>query len=270
MSRTVIVVLRQEPDPHRQAGSSREDFQTRARKVPRWSAAPVCATKIRSSSPTSYAFACSVSAWTTNGGSGTDRPSASGTAEDHVPGHFLSDADDPYDAAGQVDGIPPQAGPLAQRKPPAARATSARQRCGTAGGACSGGYELGSNSVSAMRLQNIVFDCRDAYELGSFWSAVVGRPLGEGDKPGDEEVIVEMPEGPTLFFAQVPEPKTVKNRLHVCLQPDELRDAEVERVLSLGATMVDDRRRPDGTGWAVLADLEGNEFCMLRSAAERH
>src|SRR4051794_38020092 len=50
-----------------------EGFQTRARKVPRLSAAPVRATKIRSSSPTSYAFACSVSAWTTNGGSGTER-----------------------------------------------------------------------------------------------------------------------------------------------------------------------------------------------------
>ncbi|WP_329108925.1 VOC family protein [Micromonospora sp. NBC_01699] len=121
-----------------------------------------------------------------------------------------------------------------------------------------------------MRLQNIVFDCRNAYELGSFWGAVVGRRLAEDDKPGDEEVVVEMPEGPTLYFAEVPEPKTVKNRLHVCLEPERSRDGEVERVLGLGATMVDDRRRPDGTGWAVLADPEGNEFCMLRSAAERH
>ena len=121
-----------------------------------------------------------------------------------------------------------------------------------------------------MRVQNIVFDCRDAYELGSFWSAVVGRPLAEDDKPGDEEVIIEMAEGPTLYFAEVPEPKTVKNRLHVCLEPDLRRDAEVERALGLGATMVDDHRRPDGGGWAVLADPEGNEFCMRHSAAERH
>ena len=40
-------------------------------------------------------------------------------------------------------------------------------------------------------------------------------------------------------------------------------------MLALGAALVDDRRRPDGTGWAVLADPEGNEFCVLRSAAER-
>ena len=119
-----------------------------------------------------------------------------------------------------------------------------------------------------MRIENIVFDCRNAYELAAFWSAVMGRPLGEGDKPGDDEVIVEMSQGPTLFFAEVPEPKTVKNRLHVCLQPDQARDGEVERVLGLGATMVHDRRRPDGAGWAVLADPEGNEVCMLRSAAE--
>ena len=119
-----------------------------------------------------------------------------------------------------------------------------------------------------MRLKNIVFDCRDAHALATFWSGVVGRPLGDGDVAGDEECIVEMAEGPTLFLAQVPEPKTVKNRLHVCLEPDVRRDAEVDRVLTLGATMVDDRRTPDGQGWAVLADPEGNEFCMLRSAAE--
>jgi predicted enzyme related to lactoylglutathione lyase len=120
-----------------------------------------------------------------------------------------------------------------------------------------------------MRLRNIVFDCHDAFALATFWSGVVGRPVGDGDVPGDEECIVEMAEGPTLFFARVPEPKTVKNRLHVCLEPDVRRDAEVDRVLALGATMVDDRRTPDGKGWAVLADPEGNEFCMLRGAAER-
>lgn len=120
-----------------------------------------------------------------------------------------------------------------------------------------------------MRLRNIVFDCHNAYELGLFWSAVVGRPVADDDRPGDEEVIVEMPQGPTLFFAEVPEPKTVKNRLHVCLEPDEPRDAEVDRVLALGATVVDDRRSPDGRGWVVLADPEGNEFCMLASTAER-
>jgi len=118
-------------------------------------------------------------------------------------------------------------------------------------------------------VQNIAFDCADPYHLGLFWSAVTGHPLGDGDQPGDPEVIVEVPGGPTLFFNQVPEPKAVKNRVHVCLSPDTGRDVEVDRLLGLGATIVSDLRKPDGTGWAVLADPEGNEFCVLRGAAER-
>ncbi len=91
--------------------------------------------------------------------------------------------------------------------------------------------------------------------------------MHEDDKPGDEDVLIE---GAGLLFVTVPEPKTVKNRVHLDLQPkDRTRDEEVERVLALGATLVDDRRNPDGTGWAVLADPEGNEFCVERGAAER-
>jgi predicted enzyme related to lactoylglutathione lyase len=119
-------------------------------------------------------------------------------------------------------------------------------------------------------IQNIVFDCADAYELAQFWSQIVGRPVSDEDEPGHEEVTIEMPDGhPTLYFAQVPEPKTVKNRLHLCLTPDVTRDAEMERVLALGGAVLDDRRNPDGTGWVVFTDPEGNEFCVLRSDAER-
>ncbi len=72
------------------------------------------------------------------------------------------------------------------------------------------------------------------------------------------------------MFIQVPEPKAGKNRLHLDLVPrDRTRDAEVHRILALGANLVDDRRDADGTGWAVLTDPEGNEFCVLRSDAER-
>lgn len=70
--------------------------------------------------------------------------------------------------------------------------------------------------------------------------------------------------------AETYEGKSVKNRLHLCLQPDDrTRDEEVDRIVGLGATLVSDQRRPGGAGWAVLADPEGNEFCVLRSAVER-
>jgi len=68
----------------------------------------------------------------------------------------------------------------------------------------------------------------------------------------------------------VPEPKTVKNRVHLDLMPDDrTRDEEVERLLGIGAALVADHRKPDGGGWVVLADPGGNEFCVERSAAER-
>ncbi len=76
-------------------------------------------------------------------------------------------------------------------------------------------------------------------------------------------------EGPVLYFNQVPESKKIKNRIHLCLRPETLREQEVERLLGLGATFVTDHRNPDGSGWAVLADPEGNEFCVLRSESDR-
>ncbi|AQZ65572.1 glyoxalase [[Actinomadura] parvosata subsp. kistnae] len=118
-------------------------------------------------------------------------------------------------------------------------------------------------------VQNVAIDCANAYELARFWSEVTGCPMHPEDRPGDEETQVMLSEGPVLYFNQVPEPKTGKNRLHLCLRPESSREEEVERLIRLGATLVVDRRREDGTGWAVLADPEGNEFCVLRSAAER-
>ncbi|MFE7440326.1 VOC family protein [Streptomyces chartreusis] len=116
-------------------------------------------------------------------------------------------------------------------------------------------------------IRHTTIDSTDAYGLAGFWSQVLGLPVHEENRPGDEDVLIE---GAGLLFVTVPEPKTVKNRVHLDLQPnDRTRDEEVERVLALGATLVDDRRNPDGTGWAVLADPEGNEFCVERSAAER-
>ncbi|WP_436770594.1 VOC family protein [Yinghuangia sp. YIM S09857] len=118
-------------------------------------------------------------------------------------------------------------------------------------------------------LQNVAVDCSDAHALARFWSAVTGGLLDPGDKPGAHETQVTLPEGPVLYFNQVPEPKTVKNRIHLCLRPAASREEEVERLLGLGATMVADRREPGGAGWAVLADPEGNEFCVLRGDSDR-
>ena len=117
-------------------------------------------------------------------------------------------------------------------------------------------------------VRNIAFDCSDAYAMARFWSAVTGQPLADDDKPGDPVAVVTLADGTRLYFAQVPESKVVKNRLHLCMQPHEDRDGEVRRLLGLGAAMLDDRRQPDGTGWAVLTDPEGNEFCVVRSAQE--
>ena len=72
-----------------------------------------------------------------------------------------------------------------------------------------------------------------------------------------------------MLFIPVPEGKTAKNRMHLDLRPtDCTRDEQVEKALALGATLLGDHRKDDGTGWVTLADPEGNEFCIERSAAE--
>ncbi|WP_405798088.1 VOC family protein [Streptomyces sp. NBC_01506] len=119
------------------------------------------------------------------------------------------------------------------------------------------------------RVGHVTVDATDAFRLGTFWADVLGTKVADDDKPGDDEVLVEA-DGITLLFVEVPEPKSVKNRVHVDLEPqDGTREEEVERLLALGATLVEDHRSPDGRGWATLADIEGNEFCVERNKAER-
>ncbi|MEU9167240.1 VOC family protein [Streptomyces sp. NPDC048420] len=116
-------------------------------------------------------------------------------------------------------------------------------------------------------IRHVTIDCADAYAVADFWSRVLGQPLHEDDGEEDEEVLIE---AAGLLFVTVPEAKTVKNRLHFDLQPqDRTRDEEVDRLLALGASIIDDQRTGDGMGWVVLADPEGNEFCVERSEAER-
>jgi predicted enzyme related to lactoylglutathione lyase len=116
------------------------------------------------------------------------------------------------------------------------------------------------------------FDSLDAFSQSVFWAEVLDFQEDPEDpnEPGDEECPIFSRDGTQqLLFIEVPDSKRVKNRLHLDLRPvDGNRDEELERLVGLGARAVDDRRRPDGTGWVVLADPEGNEFCILRGNAE--
>jgi catechol 2,3-dioxygenase-like lactoylglutathione lyase family enzyme len=115
-------------------------------------------------------------------------------------------------------------------------------------------------------------DCADAYRLSEWWKQVLGYVDLEGDPnlPGHEECMIRSPEtGHRLLFIEVPDRKQGKNRLHLDLRPGpgSTRESELDRLQGLGATVVDDRRLEDGRGWVVLADPDGNEFCILRAEA---
>jgi hypothetical protein len=98
-----------------------------------------------------------------------------------------------------------------------------------------------------------------------FWSDVTQWPCSKEEMPGNPFWLVG-PDGgafPRLVFVEVPEAKRAKNRVHLDPLPqDGPQDQEVARIVSLGARIVDDRRGADPGGWVVMADLEGNEFCV--------
>jgi predicted enzyme related to lactoylglutathione lyase len=124
----------------------------------------------------------------------------------------------------------------------------------------------------ASEFRNITVDCTDARALARFWAEVLGWQVFSDDDP---EVLVapsfpHVGAGPTMLFIPVPEPRTVKNRMHIDIVPKTgTRDEEVARLIELGAGLVEDHRRPDGLGWVWMADPEGNDFCVERSVAER-
>lgn len=123
-------------------------------------------------------------------------------------------------------------------------------------------------------LADIVFDCANPASLARFWAAVLDgydiapydeaelarlASLGITDVADDPTVLVESSSGgPRLWFQRVPEPKTTKNRVHLDVRADDRR-AEVARLRSLGATVLDDRV----DGLTVMSDPEGNEFCII-------
>jgi predicted enzyme related to lactoylglutathione lyase len=114
-------------------------------------------------------------------------------------------------------------------------------------------------------LREIVVDSQDPKGIASFWSQVLGWPLVEDPRGYCWLSSTGQPDAPAplLVFVPVPEPKTVKNRLHIDVNPSGADQAEeLKRLLALGARQVD-----IGQGdvpWIVLADPEGNEFCLLR------
>jgi hypothetical protein len=124
------------------------------------------------------------------------------------------------------------------------------------------------------RIRHVTVDCHHPYQLSLFWTAVTGFAENPDDVnlPEHNEAAILSPDGSYgLLFVRVPgDQKVVKNRVHLDLAPtDRTRDEEADRLIGLGASLVADHRKPDGTGWVTLADPEGNEFCVERSAAER-
>jgi hypothetical protein len=108
--------------------------------------------------------------------------------------------------------------------------------------------------------ESVVVDAEDPWRLARWWAEALGYHVADED-PDGVEIRPAGDGAPTLTFVQVPEAKKVKNRLHLDLRPDD-QDAEVERLVDMGARHVDVGQGEDVT-WVVLADPEGNEFCVL-------
>ena len=122
-----------------------------------------------------------------------------------------------------------------------------------------------------IRIQCVTVDAHDPVGLARFWSEALGWRVTDED---DEETAIEPPEGspandvaPDILFIKVPDEKTVKNRLHFDLRPDD-QQAQLDRLLALGATRADIGQSGEER-WVVLADPEGNEFCVLAPLQDR-
>ncbi|MGH2747625.1 MAG: VOC family protein [Actinomycetota bacterium] len=121
-----------------------------------------------------------------------------------------------------------------------------------------------------LRVQCVCFDSNDPDSTARFWEQVLGWRRTHSDP---DEVVLEPPEGsredgivPDIMFFRVPEGKSVKNRLHLDLRPID-QAAEVARLEALGARRISVGQGEDAT-WVVMADPEGNEFCVLRALTE--
>ncbi|MCG5439934.1 VOC family protein [Micromonospora foliorum] len=112
--------------------------------------------------------------------------------------------------------------------------------------------------------ESLTVDARDPARLARWWAEALGYQVVT-ETPSGVEIRQSPDQLPALFFGPVPEGKERKNRLHLDLRPAN-QEAEVERLVDMGARHVD-----IGQGdveWTVLADPEGNEFCVLREREE--
>ena len=113
-----------------------------------------------------------------------------------------------------------------------------------------------------LSLDTITFDCADPKLLAAFWAAALGMVVDDED---DDGAFVVDPEGNSkrLFFQSVPEPKRVKDRIHLDVRPSGSMAAEVARLKELGATE-EGLVEVENSFWTIMLDPEGNEFCVLR------
>ena len=112
------------------------------------------------------------------------------------------------------------------------------------------------------RFTELAIDCADPARVAEFWAAVLEYAVIDTGVDGEVEIGPPGGGGPTLVFVQVPERKSVKNRVHIDVNPSgQDQAAELQRLLALGARQVDVGQRD--VNWVVLADPEGNEFCLL-------
>jgi predicted enzyme related to lactoylglutathione lyase len=113
----------------------------------------------------------------------------------------------------------------------------------------------------AARWEQVVVDSEDPARLARWWAEALGYMIVH-EEPDEIEIRRTPDEMPGLLFTPVAEAKKSKNRLHIDLRPDD-QEAEVERLVDMGARHVDIGQHD--VSWVVLADPEGNEFCVLSS-----
>jgi len=140
-----------------------------------------------------------------------------------------------------------------------ARDQLSRQRGADGGAYCAGVSARLRSWPMGLSFFTVVFDADDPQRVGHFWAAALERELIEGD-PGEWATLSG---DPRLDFMKVPENKSTKNRVHIDWHAPD-REAEVKRLIGLGATRLWDVQN-ENFEWTTLADVEGNEFCVVQA-----